>query len=137
MLYTAKLLVFTSMAGTEVVDVVPLAEITAVNIASEELTKGNRRTSALEELDNISDAGTGVDSKTSKTSKSALEVAILTEPEGYNSGRSYRVWLLLLAHSGLPNQVMWLNLCRIKSCGSFWFYCKHHAIHFARPLARL
>jgi hypothetical protein len=89
MVYTAKLLIFTSMAN-EVVDVIPMAEIVAVNVAADE--KGTRRGSVFEELDDESDGGTGEWSRMSKaSSKAAQEAAILTEPEGYNSGRTYRV----------------------------------------------
>lgn len=95
MVYTSKLLVFVSVLGNEVVDVIPLAEIAVINVAAEETAKPNRRNSSLANLDadddNESDPGLGEESQNTSPNSKSLELEIETDPGGYNSGRSYKV----------------------------------------------
>ena len=88
MVYTPRLLIFAPNVGNEVVDVIPMDEIVDINISPEDAAK-IRRASILGSLDE--DEMEEGNSESLQTSKSSQEITIQTKPEGYNSGRSYRV----------------------------------------------
>ncbi len=88
LVYTPKLVIFASANGTEVIDIVPIVEITGVR--SNEDSPPRQTPSAKDLLlgDDVSDPGMDA---AAATPTNKAEATIQTEAGGYNSGRTYRV----------------------------------------------
>jgi hypothetical protein len=89
MAYTTKLLIFASPNGTEVIDVIPFFEITGVRNGEE---SPSQKPAAAKDIlldDDASDSG--ADAPAAAPSKTQMVVILQTEPDGYNSGRTYRL----------------------------------------------
>ena len=87
LVFTKKFVIFSATAGVEVIDLVPIAQITAIRSATESAANHQRHSSVIEDDDDLEVDG----ESPSKNSKLALELTFETQPEGYNSGRHYRV----------------------------------------------
>ena len=92
MVYTSKLVVFASPNGAEVIDVIPIEEITGVRtLTTGALGPPSRRSSASDLLkDDIFDDDADA-TNAAKSNRDVTEVTLETKPDGYNSGRAYRV----------------------------------------------
>jgi hypothetical protein len=86
--YTPKFIVFATPNGTEVIDVVPFVEIIGVRIDDESPSPKVGTTKDILGED-ASDSDT--DTPTATPRKTNLVVILQTEPDGYNSGRTYRL----------------------------------------------
>jgi hypothetical protein len=86
--YTEELVIVGSIVGNEVIDVIPIKEITEVNNGKPGTPRGRLSTAETDGTLDIDDTLSNADDP--EPVANLMEVSIHTLPDGYNSGRVYR-----------------------------------------------